>query len=53
MAMVVAALVLWVLKLVMTRRLDRHFAIAISLFVASGLLSSYVSTTTWWSSVRT
>jgi hypothetical protein len=45
---VVAALVLWLLKLVMTRRLDRQFAIALSLFVTSGLLSSYVSTTSWW-----
>ncbi len=45
---VVAALVLWLLKLAMTRRLDRHFATALSLFVTSGLLSSYVATTTWW-----
>jgi hypothetical protein len=45
---VVAALVLWLIKLAMTRRLDRHFATVLSLFVISGLLSSYVSTTTWW-----
>jgi hypothetical protein len=45
---VVAALVLWLVKLALTRRLDRHFATALSLFVTSGLLSSYVSTTGWW-----
>lgn len=45
---VVAALVFWLLKLAMTRRFDRHFVTALSLFVASGLLSSYVSTTAWW-----
>jgi hypothetical protein len=45
---VVLALVLWVVKLAMTRRLDRHFSTALAFFVSSGLLSSYVSTTTWW-----
>jgi len=45
---VAVALLLWLVKLAMTRRLDRHFAIAIALFVTSGLLSSYVSTTSWW-----
>jgi hypothetical protein len=45
---VVAALLLWLIKLAMTRRLDRHFTGALSLFVTSGLLSSYVSTTTRW-----
>lgn len=45
---VVLVLVLWLLKLAMTRRLDRHFSTALALFVASGLLSSYVSTTAWW-----
>lgn len=44
----VAALVLWLLKLAMTRRLDRRFAVALSCFITSGLLSSYLSTTTWW-----
>jgi len=41
-------LTLWLVKLFMTRRLDRHFSIAAALFVTSGVLSSYVSTTTWW-----
>jgi len=45
---VVVLLLLWILKLAMTRRFDRHFAICVALFVASGLLSSYVSTTAWW-----
>jgi hypothetical protein len=45
---VVVLLVLWLVKLAMTRRLDRHFSTALALFVASGLLSSYVSTTAWW-----
>jgi hypothetical protein len=45
---VAVLLVLWLVKLAMTRRLDRHFAAALALFVASGLLSSYVSTTAWW-----
>jgi hypothetical protein len=45
---VVALLVLWLLKLIMTRRWDRHFAAALVLFITSGLLSSYVSATTWW-----
>ncbi len=45
---VAVALILWLLKLAMTRRFDRHFAVALALFVASGLLSSYVSMTAWW-----
>ncbi|TAM82477.1 MAG: hypothetical protein EPN47_07370 [Acidobacteria bacterium] len=45
---VTVALVLWLVKFAMTRRLDRHFSTALALFVASGLLSSYVSTTAWW-----
>ena len=45
---VAALLLLWLIKLGMTRRWDRHFATAIALFVASGLLSSYVAMTTWW-----
>lgn len=45
---VAVALLLWLVKIAMTRRLDRHFAIAIALFVTSGLLSSYVSITAWW-----
>jgi hypothetical protein len=45
---VAVVLVLWLVKLAMTRRSDRHFATALALFVASGLLSSYVSTTAWW-----
>jgi hypothetical protein len=45
---VVAALVLLLIKLVMTYRWDRHFATAFALFITSGLLSSYVSATTWW-----
>jgi hypothetical protein len=45
---VVIALVLWLLNLAMTRRLDRHFATVLSLFVTSGLVSSYISTTSWW-----
>lgn len=47
-ATVAVVLVLWLVKLAMTRRLDRSFDIAVVLFVASGLLSSYVSTTDWW-----
>jgi hypothetical protein len=45
---VAVALLLWLLKIAMTRRLDRSFSIAIALFVTSGLLSSYVSMTDWW-----
>ena len=45
---VAAVLLLWLIKLAMTRRWDRHFATAIALFVASGLLSSYVAMTNWW-----
>jgi hypothetical protein len=45
---VVAACLLCLIKFAMTRRLDRHFAAALSLWITSGLLSSYVSTTTWW-----
>ncbi len=45
---VVVVLILLLVKLAMTRRSDRHFATALALFVASGLLSSYVSTTAWW-----
>ena len=45
---VAVAFLLWLIKLAMTRRPDRNLAIAIALFVSSGLLSSYVSTTTWW-----
>jgi hypothetical protein len=45
---VAVVLVLWLVKLAMTRRSERHFATALALFVASGLLSSYVSTTAWW-----
>jgi hypothetical protein len=47
-ATVTVVLVLWLVKLAMTRRLDRSFDIAVALFIASGLLSSYVSTTAWW-----
>lgn len=39
---------LWLLKLGMARRFDRHFTMAMALFVASGLISSYVSMTSWW-----
>ena len=42
------ALLLCLLKFAMTRRFDRYFAIAIALFITSGLMSSYVSTTAWW-----
>ena len=45
---VVALLVLWLLKLIMTRRWDRHFVAAVVLFITSGLLSSYISATAWW-----
>lgn len=45
---VVVVLLLCVLKLAMTRRFDRPFAICVALFVTSGLLSSYVSTTARW-----
>ena len=45
---VVTVLVLWLVKLVMTRRWDRHFATALALFLISGLLDSYMSTTAWW-----
>ena len=45
---VTVVLVLWLVKFAMTRRLDRHFSTALALFVGSGLLSSYVSTTAWW-----
>ena len=41
-------LLLWLLKLAMTRRVDRYFTAAFGLFIASGLVSSYVSTTAWW-----
>jgi hypothetical protein len=34
-------LLLWLVKLAMTRRMDRSFDIAVALFIASGLLSSY------------
>jgi hypothetical protein len=44
----VLVLLLWIIKLDTTRRRDHHFATALALFVTSGLLSSYVSTTTWW-----
>jgi hypothetical protein len=45
---VAVALLLWLIKLAMTRRLDRNVAIAIAIFVTSGLLSSYISMTSWW-----
>jgi hypothetical protein len=45
---VAVALLLWLVKLAMTRRWDRHFAVAVALFVTSGVLSSYVSTTSRW-----
>lgn len=45
---VIAALLLWFVKLAMTRRHDRYFSISVAIFVASGLLSSYVSTRVWW-----
>lgn len=41
-------LVLWLVKLAITHRVDRYFSTALALFVASGALSSYVSTTAWW-----
>ena len=47
-SIVAVALLLWLIKLTMTRRWDRHFALAVTLFVTSGVLSSYVSTTSWW-----
>jgi hypothetical protein len=45
---VAIALFLWLIKIAMTRRLDRNVSIATALFIASGLLSSYVSMTSWW-----
>ncbi|HET7102268.1 MAG TPA: hypothetical protein VFJ52_14030 [Terriglobia bacterium] len=45
---VAAVFLLWAIKLMMTRRFDRYFAVAVALFVSSGLLSSYVSMTNWW-----
>lgn len=45
---VAVVLVLWLLKLVMTRRFDRYFATMVGLFVASGLLSSYIAGTDLW-----
>ena len=45
---IAVGLLLWLLKLAMTRRVDRYFTAAFGLFIASGLLSSYVSTTAWW-----
>jgi hypothetical protein len=45
---IAVGLLLWLLKLAMTRRIDRYFSAALGLFIASGLLSSYVSTTGWW-----
>ena len=45
---VVVLLVLWLVQLAMTRRPDRHLALAIALFVTSGILSSYISMTNWW-----
>jgi len=45
---VLLALLLWLVQLTITRRVDRQFAAAIALFVTSGLLSSYVAMTTWW-----
>jgi hypothetical protein len=45
---VTTVLLLWLVKLAMTRRHDRYFSISIAVFVTSGLLSSYVSTTPWW-----
>jgi NO-binding membrane sensor protein with MHYT domain len=47
-ATVTVVLVLWLVKLAMTRRLDRSFDIVVALFIASGLVSSYISTTAWW-----
>ncbi|HXE08241.1 MAG TPA: hypothetical protein VN612_10115 [Acidobacteriaceae bacterium] len=45
---IAVGLLLWLLKLAMTRRVDRYFTTAFGLFIASGLLSSYVSTTGRW-----
>ena len=45
---IAVAVVLWFLKLAVTRRFDRHFSIAVVLFIASGLLSGFVSSTHWW-----
>jgi hypothetical protein len=45
---IAAVLILWLVKLAMTRRWDRHFAIAFALFTTSGLLSSYAAMTNWW-----
>ena len=45
---VLLALVLWLVQLAITRRVDRPFTTAIALFIASGLLSSYVAMTAWW-----
>ena len=45
---VAVALLFWLIKLAMTRRLDRNLATALALFITSGLLSSYISMTGWW-----
>lgn len=41
-------LLLWLVKLLMTRRFDRYFATATALFITSGLVSTYISTCQWW-----
>ncbi len=45
---VAVAVALWLVKIAVTRRFDRYFTAAVGLFAASGLVSSYVSTTAWW-----
>ncbi|HET7103310.1 MAG TPA: hypothetical protein VFI20_04425 [Terracidiphilus sp.] len=46
---VVVVVLLWVIKLLMTRRFDRYFTAAAAVFVCSGLLSSHLAMTGWWS----
>ena len=36
------------MQLAITRRIDRQFTTAITLFITSGLLSSSVAMTAWW-----
>ena len=45
---VAVVLLLLLVKLAMTHRFDHHFVTAMALFISSGLVSSYVSTTGWW-----
>ena len=45
---VAVALLFCILEFAMARRLDRYLPVAVALFITSGLVSSYISTTSWW-----